>query len=166
MQKNIGKMTISKVIIMQIEELEKEYKNNPLKFYSNYVKYCNSIEELINVVDVLDKITKQIDCSQGDVRCPYTLTILKIMENFNENWEKVIYWSRKLNPDLLSKDNYPDGYHLSDKEQWYLLTSNALLNLNYYDEAIELSKKALDDLTYFTEFNGTVQNCHDVALIF
>ena len=140
---------------MQVEELEKEYKNNPLEFYYEHVENCNSIDELIHMVDVMDNITNQTDCSQGSVRCPYTLTILRIMNLFGEDWEKVIYWSKKLNPDLLSKDNYPNGFHLSDKEQWYLLTSTALLNLNYYDEAIELSKKALNDLSYFTEFNYT-----------
>lgn len=56
---------------MQVEELEKEYKNNPLEFYYEHVENCNSIDELIHMVDVMDNITNQTDCSQGSVRCPY-----------------------------------------------------------------------------------------------
>ena len=34
---------------MQVEELEKEYKNNPLEFYYEHVENCNSIDELIHM---------------------------------------------------------------------------------------------------------------------
>ena len=76
---------------------------------------------------------------------------------FSEDYENIIIWSEKLNPDYLSKKTSTfttdDGREVklaSNKEKYYNWLSKSYQEVEDYDMCLEVSKKALEELTSFT----------------
>lgn len=126
---------------------------SPLSLYYDKVKFNSSIKDLLNSGELMLKINKQRDCSKYDGGCVYTLTVLEIMKHL-ESGDEILRWSKKLNPDLLSKKVFDlvDTTYPSKKEQWYLLTLKGLFLSNKYDETIKLANIALGDLNDFSDY--------------
>lgn len=125
--------------------------------YQYHVKDPKSREELIDAGERITTIVNQSNHSKKDGPCAYTLTVLKIMDYLDDDWDSIIYWSEKLNPDFLSQERFEfmdsngkQRFLPSKKEKWYSLTSKALLKIDECDEAIEVSKEALANLNEFT----------------
>lgn len=102
-------------------------------------------------------------CKQEDEFSPYVRTIFGVIKYYenatvNPNYEKVYKWTGYLNPDSLSdkeKTTTIEGKETkvaSDQENWYSKRSKACLELEKYQECIEICKKALKVLDPFSEF--------------
>lgn len=125
--------------------------------YQCYVKNPQSRDDLVDAGEKITTISNQTDLSKKDGPCAYTFTVLKIMDFLDDDGDSVVYWSEKLNPDLLSQDRFEftdsmgkQRFSPSKKEKWYTLTSKALLKIDECDDAIEISEEALDNLNEFT----------------
>ena len=80
----------------------------------------------------------------------------------NKDYENIIIWSEKLNPDYLSKKTSTfttdDGREVklaSNKEKYYNWLSKSYQEVEDYDECLSVSKKALEELDQFTN-NGDI----------
>ena len=97
--------------------------------------------------------------------CPYTLTVLKVLELLNKNndFEEVVMWADMINPDYLSAkaSDFNGRKYPSNKEKYYSQLTKALLKLDDIDTCYELSKQALEleELTDDTWFNWRLAKC-------
>lgn len=109
---------------------------------------------------------KQEDQSENSkYPCPYTLAVLKVLENLNKNndFEEVVMWAEMINPDYLSgkASDFNGRKYPSNKEKYYSQLTKALLKLDEIDRCYELSKEALelDELTEDIWFKWRLAKC-------
>jgi len=97
---------------------------------------------------------------QDDKFSPYTITCFRVIDYLydkpNYNIEKISEWLNKLEPDKLSEEvkrvstsDEKERELASDREKWYKIKSDILLEKENYQECIELSSKALMIFTKF-----------------
>lgn len=103
---------------------------------------------MLDAADLITEVKQQENQTQNSkYPCPYTLAVLKVLESLNKNndFEEVIMWSEKINPDYLNTkaSNFNGRKYSSNKEKFYSQITKALLKLDDIDACYELSKKAL-----------------------
>ena len=105
------------------------------------VSYDDNLEIKINF---LLSLVGQKDTTQGQ-SCPYTDSVISIMKACKRNAEKTLYWSEKLNPQLLNPDPIKNNSY-SDRQTWYSNTTKALLKSKEFSKCLKISKEALENV--------------------
>ena len=127
--------------------------------YQLHVKKPEDKTELLEAVDLITQLVPQEDLSEKDGVCAYTMSMMKLLDYLykNKDYENIIIWSEKLNPDYLSKKTSTfttdDGREVklaSNKEKYYNWLSKSYQEVEDYDECLRVSKKALEELDQFT----------------
>lgn len=115
--------------------------------YYLHIKDSYDEEELSEYAEIVTDTIRQEDMSRSPV-CVYTRCVFRLLKFYKkaEDWDYVMYWLDKLNPEFLSskKGESADITYPSNREEYYSLKSKALLELGEYEECIEVSKKALE----------------------
>ena len=121
--------------------------------YQLKVKDQQDEVELFENVELITELIPQGDLNKRPV-CAYTLSVFKVLNYLKDNndWEYMLYWLDKLNPDLLDEKQGQgeDRLFPSNREKYYNFASKALFECNDYQECIDVSKKALESLSKFT----------------
>lgn len=132
--------------------------------YQLYVKNPDDETDLFEAVDLITQLVAQEDLSKNDGICAYTMSMMKLLDYLykNSDYENIIIWAEKLNPDYLSQKTSTftteDGREVklaSNKEKYYNWLSKSYQEVEDYDECLAISKKALEELNKFTN-NGDV----------
>ena len=132
--------------------------------YQLYVKTPEDETDLFEAVDLITQLIPQEDHSKKDGVCAYTMSMVKLLDYLykNNDYENIIIWAEKLNPDYLSRKTSSfttdDGREVklaSNKEKYYNWLSKSYQEVEDYDECLIVSKKALEELTSFTN-NGDI----------
>ena len=132
--------------------------------YQLYVKTPEDETDLFEAVDLITQLIPQEDHSKKDGVCAYTMSMVKLLDYLykNHDYENIIIWAEKLNPDYLSRKTSSfttdDGREVklaSNKEKYYNWLSKSYQEVEDYDECLIVSKKALEELTSFTN-NGDI----------
>lgn len=89
--------------------------------------------------------------------CVYTRVVFRLLKFYksSEDWDFVLYWLGKLNPEFLSETQGKSGdkVYPSEREEYYSLKSKALLECGEFEQCLEVSIKALKSLDDFA-LNG------------
>ena len=124
--------------------------------YYMHIKDSYDEEELVEYAEIVTDTIRQEDMSRSPV-CVYTRCVFKLLKFYKkaEDWDYVLYWLDKLNPEFLSTEQGKSGdmTYPSNREEYYSLKSKALLETGEFEECIETSKRALDTLDGFA-LNG------------
>ena len=127
--------------------------------YQLYVKNPEDETDLMEAVDLITQLVPQEDLSQKDGACAYTLSMMKLLDYFykHNDYDNILIWADKLNPDYLSTKTSTfttqDGRVVttsSNKEKYYNWVSKSYQEIDDYDECLNVSKKALNELDNFT----------------
>ena len=115
-------------------------------------------DELEESVKKLIKISTQKDTSRGNKVCPYTLSVLKLMKIYSEEkrYLDVLRWASKLDGEKLSNIHFKPNDEItmnSNRENYYLQTTKALLEIENYDQTIIYCQKALVNIPKFNNDN-------------
>ena len=149
-----------------IEIFGKVYKENPelldetdkllyaWSLYRSKTQNFETEEELIDSVDIITQITEQKDFSNKSGACPYTLSVMRILEYFKDknDYPNIIKWVYKLNPEYLNtevKESKIDGKIVkfpSNKEKYYYYLSKSYFELKDFEKCITVTKEALENL--------------------
>ena len=156
-----------------LEIYEKRYNENPddlgewdRRFYSwaiyqTSVKEFTDEEELVASVEKITELIPQADLNESPT-CAYTLSVFKVLDClYKENdFYDLTFWLDKLNPELLddNKFEYNDRTYPSKREKYYNYASKAYLEQQEYEQCIEISKRALDDLSEFANSSDVWYN--------
>ena len=115
--------------------------------YYMHVKDSYDEDEIAEYVEMVTDITKQEDMKNSPV-CVYTRCVFKALKFYKkaEDWDYVLYWLDKLNPEFLGEEQGKSGdmIYPSNREEYYSIKSKALLELEEYEECIEVSEMALN----------------------
>lgn len=121
--------------------------------YQLHIKNYENESELFEYAELITELIPQGDLNKAPV-CAYTLSVFKVLNCLKDNndWEYMIYWLDKLNPDLLDEKqgHGQDMVFASNREKYFNFASKAYLECGDYEDCIEVSKKALESLTDFT----------------
>ncbi|WP_458404040.1 tetratricopeptide repeat protein [Methanobrevibacter sp.] len=121
--------------------------------YQLHIKNYKNESELFEYAELITELIPQGDLNKAPV-CAYTLSVFKVLNCLKDNndWEYMIYWLDKLNPDLLDEKqgHGQDIVFASNREKYFNFASKAYLECGDYEDCIEVSKKALESLTDFT----------------
>lgn len=121
--------------------------------YQLKVKNQEDEVEMVENVELITELIPQGDLNNSPV-CAYTLSVFKVMNILKDNndWEYMIYWLDKLNPDLLDEKQGQghDRLFASNREKYYNFASKAFYECGEFQECIDVSKKALESLSNFT----------------
>lgn len=147
------------------------YMKNPEAFdHWDKVRYCwcmyylfirnpKDDSQLFEYVEMVTDTVKQEDINVSPV-CVYTQCVFKAIMHLKkqDDWEYMLYWLDKLNPELLNEDqNESNGVvYPSKKEEYYKFLTTALLKCGDYEECIEASQKALQSIKVDFAFDGDV----------
>lgn len=127
--------------------------------YQLYVKNPEDETDLFEAVDSITELLPQENHSQKDGVCAYTLSMMKLLDYLykQNDYENLLIWADRLNPEYLStktsRFTTQDGREVttaSNKEKYYNWLSKSYQEVEEYDECLDISKKALDELTSFT----------------
>ena len=127
--------------------------------YQLYVKNPEDETELFEAVDLITELLGQENHSKKDGVCAYTLSMMKLLDYLykQNDYENLLVWADRLNPDFLSaktsRFTTPDGREVttaSNKEKYYNWLSKSYQEVEDYDECLKISKKALEELSKFT----------------
>ena len=134
--------------------------------YNKYIKNSENVDEICETAELITEVKKQENQSENSkYPCPYTLAVLKVLEILNKNndFEEVVMWSEKINPDYLNAkaSEFNERKYPSNKEKYYSQLTKALLKLDDVDRCYEMSKEALqlEELTDDTWFNWRISKC-------
>lgn len=134
--------------------------------YKKYIKDNENLEEILESAELITDMKKQEDQSKNNkYPCPYTLAVLKVLENLNKNsdFEEVVMWAEMINPEYLSQkaSDFNGRKYPSNKEKYYSQLTKALLKLDEIDRCYELSKEALEleELTDDIWFKWRLAKC-------
>lgn len=120
--------------------------------YQLKVKNQEDETELFENVELITDLIDQGDLNKSPV-CAYTLSVFKVLNYLKdrEDWEYMLYWLDKLDPDLLDEEQGQSGDRIfpSNREKYYNLASKALIECQDYQECIDVSKRALESLSKF-----------------
>lgn len=153
------------------ETYEKVYDEKPEAFtiwdkrfyswalYQLYVKTPEDETDLFEAVDLITELVPQEDHSKKDGVCAYTMSMMKLMDYLykKNDYANLLVWADRLNPDFLStktsKFTTSDGREVtmaSNREKYYNWVSKSYYEVEDFDECLEISKRALEELTNFT----------------
>lgn len=153
------------------ETYEKVYDEKPKAFtiwdkrfyswalYQLYVKTPEDETDLFEAVDLITELVPQEDHSKKDGVCAYTMSMMKLMDYLykKNDYANLLVWADRLNPDFLStktsKFTTSDGREVtmaSNREKYYNWVSKSYYEVEDFDECLEISKRALEELTNFT----------------
>ena len=127
--------------------------------YQLYVKNPEDETELFEAVDLITELLGQENHSKKDGVCAYTLSMMKLLDYLykQNDYENLLVWADRLNPDFLSaktsRFTTQDGREVttaSNKEKYYNWLSKSYQEVEDYDECLKISKKALEELSKFT----------------
>lgn len=127
--------------------------------YQLYVKTPEDETDLFEAVNLITKLLPQEDHSKKDGVCAYTMSVMKLLDYLykKNDYENLLIWADRLNPDFLnsktSKFTTNDGRKVtiaSNKEKYYNWLSKSYYEVEYFDECLEVSKEALNELSTFT----------------
>ncbi len=134
--------------------------------YNKYIKNNEDLDEILENAELITEVKKQQDqSSDSKYPCPYTLSVIKVLENLNSNndFEEVLMWAELLNPEYLSPkaSDFNGRKYPSPKEKYYSQVTKALLKLDEIDRCYELSKEALEleELTEDVWFKWRLAKC-------
>lgn len=152
------------------EIYDRLYKESPDDFrHWDRIRYCWTIyykhirdsfdeDELVEYCEMVTEIVEQEDINESPV-CVYTQCVFKILVFYKKDgdWDSVLYWIDKLDPDLLNdkKGKSGDITYPSKKEEYYSYKSKALLECGEYEECIEISRDALNTFSEFSLHGDT-----------
>lgn len=129
--------------------------------YQLHIKNYENESELFEYAELITELIPQGDLNKAPV-CAYTLSVFKVLNCLKDNndWEYMIYWLDKLNPDLLDEKQGHDQdiVFASNREKYFNFASKAYLECGDYEDCIEVSKKALESLTDFTNNSNVWYN--------
>ena len=122
------------------------------------IKENEFIDEMEESAKKIVDLVSQKDSSKVAKPCPYTLSVIKLMKHYsaNEQYLDVLRWASKLNPALLSNDQFKPNDEVtmnSQKENYYLQTTKALLEIEKYDQTIKYCQDALVTIPNFNNDN-------------
>ena len=133
-------------------------------YYLHIRDSCDE-DELVEYAERVTDIVKQEDINKSPV-CVYTQCVFKLLMHFKRNgdWDYMLYWLDKLDPELLNdeKGSSGDMMYPSKKEEYYNFKSKALLECGEFEECIEVSKEALDTFADFA-LNGDIWHKFRIA---
>lgn len=113
--------------------------------YESEIRDSISYDDNLEIkIDFLLSLVGQKDTTHGE-SCPYTDSVITIMKACKRNAEKTLYWSDKLNPQLLNPDPIKNNSY-SDRQTWYSNTSKALLKSREFSKCLKVSKEALENV--------------------
>ena len=117
--------------------------------------YTDQLEE--NAKKIINAVSQK-DNSKGNKPCPYTLTVLKLMKLYTEaeKYLDVLRWASKLKGNLLSNQHFKPNEEVtlnSNKENYYLQTTKALLSIENYEQVINYCQQALVTIPIFNNNN-------------
>lgn len=127
--------------------------------YQLYVKNPEDETELFEAVDLITELLGQENHSKKEGVCAYTLSMMKLLDYLykQNNYENLLVWADRLNPNFLSaktsRFTTQDGREVttaSNKEKYYNWLSKSYQEVEDFDECLKISKKALEELTTFT----------------
>ena len=127
--------------------------------YQLYVKNPDDETELFEAVDLITELLAQENHSKKEGVCAYTLSMMKLLDYLykQNDYENLLVWADRLNPDFLSaktsRFTTQDGREVttaSNKEKYYNWLSKSYQEVEDFDECLKISKKALEELTTFT----------------
>lgn len=129
--------------------------------YQLNVKNQENEVELFDNVELITELIPQGDLNNSPV-CAYTLSVFKVLNYLKDtnDWEYMIYWLDKLNPDLLDEKqgHGNDIVFASNREKYFNFASKAYLECGDFEECIEVSRKALNSLENFTNSSDVWYN--------
>lgn len=133
--------------------------------YYLHIKDSFDEDELSEYGEIITETIRQEDRNRAPV-CVYTRSVFKILKFYknSNDWDYVMYWLDKINPELLSKTQGKSGdmIYPSEKEEYYSIKSKALLELGEFEECIDVSKKALVTFDDFA-LNGDIWHKFRIA---
>ena len=127
--------------------------------YQLYVKNPEDETELFEAVDLITELLGQENHSKKDGVCAYTMSMMKLLDYLykQNDYENLLVWADRLNPNFLSaktsRFTTQDGREVttaSNKEKYYNWLSKSYQEVEDFDECLKISKKALEELTTFT----------------
>ena len=103
-------------------------------------------------------VVEQKDNSKLNKPCPYTLSVMKLMKRYTEaeQYLDVLRWASKLKGELLSNKQFKPNDEItmnSNKENYYLQTTKALMEIENYDQVINYCQQALVTIPNFNNNN-------------
>ena len=115
-------------------------------------------DELEEYGKKLISIAEQKNNSKANKPCPYTLSVLYIMRKYTEEEQylDVLRWASKIKPEFLSNAQFKPNADVtmnSNKENYYLQTTKALMEIENYDQTIKYSQDALVNIPKFNNNN-------------
>nr|WP_295161567.1 hypothetical protein [uncultured Methanobrevibacter sp.] len=123
--------------------------------YYLFIKDQTDETELFDYTERVCDIVPQDDLRKSPV-CVYTQCVFKVIMFLKgrEDWEYMLYWLDKLNPELLVEDQR-DSKFPSKKEDYYRYLSTAYFKCGDWQDCINASREALDTLESYA-FNGDI----------
>ncbi len=127
--------------------------------YQLYVKNPEDETDLFEAVDLITELLSQENHSKKEGVCAYTLSMMKLLDYLykQNDYKNILVWADRLNPDFLSaktsRFTTQDGREVttaSNKEKYYNWLSKSYQEVEDFDECLTISKKALEELTTFT----------------
>lgn len=127
--------------------------------YQLYVKNPEDETELFEAVGLITELLAQENHSKKEGVCAYTLSMMKLLDYLykQNDYENLLVWANRLNPNFLSaktsRFTTQDGREVttaSNKEKYYNWLSKSYQEVEDFDECLKISKKALEELTTFT----------------
>lgn len=126
--------------------------------YYMHIRDSDDEDEFTQYAEMVTDTVRQEDMRKSPV-CVYTRCVFKVLKFYKKasDWDYVLYWLDKIDPELLSEKQGKSGdmTYPSEKEGYYSLKSKALLEVGEYEECIEVSKNALNTFTDFAINGGT-----------
>lgn len=124
-----------------------------VKIKDNYNNH--ELEE--NTTKLINAVSQK-DNSKGNKPCPYTLAVLKLMRKYSDEKQylDVLRWASRLDGEKLSNQQFKPNDEItmnSNKENYYLQTTKALLEIENYDQTIVYCQKALESIPKFNNDN-------------
>ena len=147
------------LVLDEGEELTKEDKDRyAWDLYFVKIKDNEFTDELEENAKKLISLVSQKNSSKVNKPCPYTLTVMKLMKLYTESEQHldVLRWASKLKPELLSNHQFKPNDEItmnSNKENYYLQTTKALLSIEKYDQTIIYCQDALENIPKFNNNN-------------
>ena len=113
-----------------------------------------SEEELIENAQFITNLVDQKDF-KSNPNCPYTSAVFKVLKHLEsqKDYESMICWLDKLDPELLDKKPYRKHNRLnkSKREKYYDWTSICYLKTMHCEKCIEASMTALNEFNRFID---------------
>ena len=126
--------------------------------YHVRIKRSENLEEVMDCAGFITQLLSQRDLNSHP-NCVYTSSVFRVLVLLKkrEDYDGMLEWLDKLNPDLLDKKPYRKYGRLnkSKKEKYYDWLTIALLKSMEFEKCIEESKRALDTFETFLDDGDT-----------